>query len=56
MREGVLLLTLQPMLDAGTAALVTVLLRLMQVVADVVLSGAGLILFRSLRKEGGNSG
>ena len=55
-REGVLLVTLQPMLDAGTAALVIVLLRLLQVVADVALSGAGLILFRSLRKEAGDSG
>ena len=53
-REGVLLLTLQPMLGEGTAALVTVSLRLMQVVADVALSGAGLIVLRSLRKEGGS--
>ncbi len=45
-REGVLMAVLLGALGEGTAVLVTVALRLLQVIADAALAGTGLLLMR----------
>lgn len=43
-REGVLLVMLTPALDAGTAGLLVVIIRLVQTAADLLLAGAGFLI------------
>jgi hypothetical protein len=47
-REGVLLLMLTPILGAGTAGILVVVIRLVQTAADLVLAGAGYAILNFL--------
>ena len=48
MQEGVLLAILSVAIDGGAAAVAVVALRLIQTIADAVLAGIGLLVWRSL--------
>lgn len=49
-REGVLVVALAPVVDAGAALVLAVLSRLVMTLADLAWAGAGLLAFRGRRK------